>query len=184
VKKVKFWKVDFIQGDKLSRIFAMLDQNFDMTAGKAVCHTCCATWSLGTSSAFGQGTRTITEELDQIGWLQDLLDAKRLLASSSAFKETNLNIISYLCCCLTSNFLQIWLTKKVCFMHILWMSIEQKRLGNVWIPRMLIHHNAEWWWHKNSHTPAREQFVLGWSGYNRKSVSTTFRKKWVQFCRT
>jgi hypothetical protein len=33
----------YVQGDKLSRDFAMLDQNFDMTAGKAACHTWCAT---------------------------------------------------------------------------------------------------------------------------------------------
>jgi hypothetical protein len=48
---------------------------FNVTIGRAAWEACSATWNLGTNSAFALGPRKITENLDRVGWSQDLLDA-------------------------------------------------------------------------------------------------------------
>jgi hypothetical protein len=53
----------------------MLGRNFDITNGRAACESCSATWNLGTNSAFAQGSRKTTENLNRVGPSQDLPDA-------------------------------------------------------------------------------------------------------------
>jgi hypothetical protein len=48
---------------------------FNVTIGRAAWEACSATWILGTNSAFALGQRKTTENSDQVGRPQDLLDA-------------------------------------------------------------------------------------------------------------
>jgi hypothetical protein len=59
-------------------------ENFNVTIGRVAWEACCATWNLGTNSAFALGPRKTMENLDRVGQLQDLPDANWLLASSPA----------------------------------------------------------------------------------------------------
>jgi hypothetical protein len=57
---------------------------FNVSIWWAAREACSATWDLGTNSAFALGPKKTTENFDRVGRLQDLPDAKRLLASSPA----------------------------------------------------------------------------------------------------
>jgi hypothetical protein len=73
-----------------------------------------ATWNLGTNSAFALGPRKTTENLDQVGRSQNVLDANRLLGSSPALNPRALTLVPTVLLCfyflfLTSCFLQLLL---------------------------------------------------------------------------
>jgi hypothetical protein len=70
----------------------ILGKNFDVTIGRAACEAWSVTWNLGTNSAFALDSRKIMENFDQVGWLQDLLDTKWLLASSQALNMGTLTL--------------------------------------------------------------------------------------------
>jgi hypothetical protein len=70
---------------------AALDENFEITIGRAVCEAYRATWNLSTNSAFALGPRKTTKYLDRVGRSQDLPDANRLLASSPACRLLGYN---------------------------------------------------------------------------------------------
>jgi hypothetical protein len=53
----------------------VLDENFEITMGRAACEAYRATWNLGTNSAFALGPRKTTENLDGVGRSRDLPDA-------------------------------------------------------------------------------------------------------------
>jgi hypothetical protein len=80
---------------------ATLGRNFNVTTGRVAWDMRGATWNFGTNSAFVLGPRKTTENLDRVGWSQDLPDANRLLTSSPALKYASPNVRSYLCCCLS-----------------------------------------------------------------------------------
>jgi hypothetical protein len=86
---------------------------FNVTIGRAACS---ATWNLGTNSAFALGPRKSTENLDRVGWSQDLPDANWLLASSPALNPWALTLVP-LCAVVFSfhSFLTSFLTVIVMF---------------------------------------------------------------------
>jgi hypothetical protein len=51
---------------------AALDENFEITIGRAACEVYRAKWNLGTNSAFALGPRKTTENFDRVGRSQDL----------------------------------------------------------------------------------------------------------------
>jgi hypothetical protein len=108
---------------------ATLGRNFYVNIGRAAWEACSATWNLGTNSAFALGPRKITENLDRVGWSQDLPNAYWLLASSPAFKYTSPNGSPKLCYCF------VWYLNRLhrfiiyiyiyIYIYILWISNEQ-----------------------------------------------------------
>jgi hypothetical protein len=50
---------------------AILEQNFDITDGRAACETCSETWNLSINSAFALGSKKTTENLYRVGRSQN-----------------------------------------------------------------------------------------------------------------
>jgi hypothetical protein len=57
------------------------------------CEACSAVWTFGTSSALALEPRKTSENLDRIGWFQDLPDANWLLAISPALNTRVLTLV-------------------------------------------------------------------------------------------
>jgi hypothetical protein len=141
--------MDFVmsKGKKLNRASDMFHRHFDIKVWRsasgwnfdvnilwAACESCNATWNLNTDTIFPTGMRKTTKSLHRSGRLQDVSDAKWLLASSPIFKNKNCNIIPYLGCYFGSERQQTFLRIFVQFGSVYAYSISQSLL-NFFRPR-------------------------------------------------
>jgi hypothetical protein len=64
-----------VQPKVKSQSHVSVGEILNVTIGRAAWEACSATWNLGTNSAFALGPKKPTENLNPVGWSQDLPDA-------------------------------------------------------------------------------------------------------------